>query len=282
MSRIDEALERANTSFGTVSAPSQSAFQPAWPIAGDGAVVSEKRGDREWRGPKGAPVGFSPTWSQRLVNAADSDPALVEQFRRLAGTLHKARRLNGLRSVMVTSATPGDGKTLTAINLALVLAGSFNSEVLLVDADLRRPSIPSVVDFSQEAGLSEALAARNEQQLALVRIAPRLTLLPAGQPISNSIEAVTSARMRHILDEASTRYDWLVLDAPPVGITTDARLLAEFVGGTLLVVRAGVTRHDDVANSISVLGREHILGVVLNGVKPDRRVGQYYGVAPTA
>lgn len=280
MSRIDEALERANTPYSTAHAPRQSAFQPAWPIGGD-RVVAHKRDDGEWRGPKGVPVGFSPTWSQRLVNAADSDPALVEQFRRLASTLHKARRLNGLRSVMVTSATPGDGKTLTAINLALVLAGSFNSEVLLVDADLRRPSIPSVVDFSQQAGLSEALSANSEQKLALVRIAPRLTLLPAGQPISNSIEAVTSSRMRQILDEASSRYDWIILDAPPVGVTTDARLLAEFVGGTLLVVRAGVTRHDDVANSIAVLGREHILGVVLNGVTPDRRIGQYYGISPT-
>ena len=87
--------------------------------------------------------------------------------------------------------------------------------------------------------------------------------------------------MRQILDEASSRYDWIILDAPPVGVTTDARLLAEFVGGTLLVVRAGVTRHDDVTNSISVLGREHILGVVLNGVTPDPRVGQYYGISPT-
>jgi capsular exopolysaccharide synthesis family protein len=280
VSRIDEALERANTSYGTACAPSQSAFQPAWPIAGEPAA-GEKRSESGLRGPKGVPVGFSPAWSQRLVNAADSDPALVEQFRRLAGTLHKARRLNGLRSVMVTSATPGDGKTLTAINLALVLAGSFNSEVLLVDADLRRPSIPSVVDFSQEAGLSEALAAKSEQKLALVRIAPRLTLLPAGQPIANSIEAVTSPRMQQILNEASGRYDWIILDAPPVGITTDARLLAEFVGGALLVVRAGVTQHDDVASSISALGRENILGVVLNGVRPDGRVREYYGVAPT-
>jgi protein-tyrosine kinase len=281
LSRIDEALERANAADSALFAASQSAFQPAWPIAGERATAG-KRAEGELRGPKGVPVGFSSAWSQRLVNAADSDPALVEQFRRLAGTLHKARRMNGLRSVMVTSATPGDGKTLTAINLALILAGSFNSEVLLVDADLRRPSIPSVVDFSQEAGLSEALAARSEQKLALVRIAPRLTLLPAGQPIANSIEAVTSPRMQHILNEASSRYDWVVIDAPPVGITTDARLLAEFVGGTLLVVRAGVTQHDDVANAISALGRDHILGVVLNGVKADGRVGYYYGVSPEA
>jgi len=278
VSRIDEALGRvggADQASLIPSAPSQTAFQPAWPIASDELEPARGR-DGELRGPTGTPVGFSSAWSQRLVNSAQSEPALVEQFMRLAGTLHKARRMNGLRSVMVTSATPGDGKTLTAINLALVLSGSFNSTVLLVDADLRRPSIPSVVDFSQEAGLSEALSAKTEQKLALVRIAPRLTLLPAGRPISNSIEAVTSPRMQQILNEATNRYDWVILDAPPVGITTDARLLAEFVGGTLFVVRAGKSQHGDVTKAITALGHDQILGVVLNGTAQQADVG-YYG-----
>ena len=283
MSRIDEALERAAGTPSRLFAASQSAFQPAWPVVSDrSGVVSKRVGEGALRGPTGRPIGFSSAWSQRLVNSANSHPALVEQFRRLGGTLHKARRLNGLRSVMVTSATPGDGKTLTAINLSFVLAASFNSEVLLIDADLRRPSIPSVVDFSQEAGLSEALTAKTEQTLALVGIAPRLTLLPAGQPIANSIEAVTSPRMQQILAEAATRYDWVVIDAPPVGITTDARLLAEYVGGTLLVIRAGQTQHADIARSISALGRDQILGVVLNGVTAAERDGEYYGVTPTS
>jgi capsular exopolysaccharide synthesis family protein len=211
------------------------------------------------------------------VNSPESDPGLVEQFRRLAGTLHKARRLNGLRSVMVTSALSGDGKTLTAVNLALVLSGSFNSEVLLIDADLRRPSIPSVVDFSQDAGLSEALSAKTEHKLALVRIAPRLTLIPAGQPLSNSIGAVTSPRMQQIIEEATQRYDWVIIDAPPVGLATDARLLSEFVGGALFVVRAGQTPHRQVSQAIDALGRQHILGVVLNGIaKNGDEAGYYY------
>jgi capsular exopolysaccharide synthesis family protein len=278
VSRIDEALSRTQGIEQGLSpaAPSQSAFRPAWPLVED--VPETFRGrDGELRSVAGSPVGFSSAWSQRLVNSPLSDAGLLEQFRRLAGTLHKARRMNGLRSVMVTSATPGDGKTLTAINLALMLSSSFNSEVLLVDADLRRPSIPSIVDFRQEAGLSEALTARSEQKLALVRIAPRLTLLPAGQPIANSIEAVTSPRMQQILSEAASRYDWIILDAPPVGITTDARLLAEFVGGTLLVIRAGQTQHADIAKAIAALGREQILGVVLNGTTGSKEDGTYYG-----
>ncbi len=86
--------------------------------------------------------GFSSKWRECLASGSEGDPALVEQFRRLAGVLHHAQAANGLRSVMVTSAMPGDGKTLTAINVAFVLAESYRARVLLVDADLRRPSIP--------------------------------------------------------------------------------------------------------------------------------------------
>jgi len=228
-----------------------------------------------------APAGvlsFSSLWRQRLATGPEGDPGLIEQFRRLAATLHHAQQANGLRSVMVTSAAPGDGKTLTAVNLALVLAESYRYNVLLVDADLRRPSIPSVVDLSDGSGLSEALRAVTEQKLALVPITERLTLLPAGQPISNSIEALTSPRMQQILREATARFDWVVLDAPPVGPTTDARLLTEMVGGTLFVIHAGKTQYPEVQQAIEALGREQILGVVLNGVEDKPSDGYYYGV----
>lgn len=181
---------------------------------------------------------------------------------------------------MITSASPGDGKTLTAVNLALVLAESYRYNVLLVDADLRRPSIPSVLDLSQGSGLSEVLRAPTEQKLALVPVTERLTLLPAGQPIANSIEALTSPRMRQILQEASTRFDWVILDAPPVGPTTDARILTQMVNGTLFVIHAGQTQYPDVQMAIDGIGREQILGVVLNGVEQTPSSDYYYYGAP--
>jgi capsular exopolysaccharide synthesis family protein len=178
---------------------------------------------------------------------------------------------------MVTSAAQGDGKTLTALNLALVLSESYRYRVLLIDADLRRPSIPCVVDLGEGTGLSEALRAVTEQKLALAPATSMLTLLPAGQPIANSIEALTSPRMRQILDEASARFDWVILDAPPVGPTADARLLTEMVDGTLFVVHAQRTQYPDVKKAIDSLGREQILGIVLNGVESEPS-NHYYGV----
>ena len=287
MSRIDEALRRKEGDVGVpaISGDSQTLFQRAWPIATDaetqgegGTPLESEPLNLEPQIPAAYPgvAGFSSAWRERLATPPDGDPGMIEQFRRLAATLHQAQRVNGLKSVMVTSALPGDGKTLTAVNLALVLAESYRSRVLLIDADLRRPSIPYVADLGDVSGLSEALSSPREQRLALVPIASRLTLLPAGQPIANSIDALTSPRMRQILDEASKRFDWVILDAPPVGPTADARLLTQMVGGTLFVIHAGRTQSPDVMKAIESLGREQILGVVLNGIDAKPLDG-YYG-----
>jgi capsular exopolysaccharide synthesis family protein len=200
---------------------------------------------------------------------------LVEQFRRLAATLHQAHKTQGLRSIMVTSANPGDGKTLTAINLALVLTESYRYRVLLVDADLRRPSISNVVDLAVGTGLSEALRAPTPQKLALAQLTSRLTLLPAGGPTANSIEALVSPRMHQILEEAMAKFDWVILDAPPLGPTADARLLSQMAGGTLFVIRAGKSQYPDVLKAIDTLGRDQILGVVLNDVEETATDGYY-------
>lgn len=287
MGRIDDAL-RLNEGGAPASPHSSDGrpeFLPAWPVlagrAGDeapnaaaGNLVSMPTG----QAPAGL-VRFSSKTREKLAAGPDADPGLTEQFRRLAATLHHARQANGLNCVMVTSARPGDGKSLTAVNLSIVLADSYRYNVLLVDADLRRPSIQSIVELGDGVGLSEVLRSKTEQKLALVRLSERLTLLPAGQATANSIEALTSPRMAQIMAEATSRYDWVILDAPPVGPTTDARLLTGMVGGTLFVIHAGRTQCDDVQRAIDSLGREHLLGVVLNGVE-GAPVDDYYGVAP--
>jgi protein-tyrosine kinase len=251
---------------------SQHQFIPAWKVDEPRAIAAapdegaESAAQVAKRHAKAGLVRFSSKWRERLAGGTEGDPMLVEQFRRLAATLHHAHLNNGLRSVMVTSALPGDGKTLTSVNLALVLADSYRYNVLLIDADLRRPSIPHVVELGEGSGLSEALRAPTAHKVALVPITSRLTLLPAGQPVANSIEALTSPRMRQILSEAEQRFDWVIVDAPPVGPTTDARILTQMVGGTLFVIHAARTPHHDVQKAVDGLGREQILGVVLNGV----------------
>lgn len=283
MGRIDEALKRTSGSATGLPAPSGQQFSAAWTVTDDeprretGAPATALASRDAM--PSGGMVSFSSRWKERLAAGPDSHLGLTEQFRRLAATLHHAHLASGLKDVMLTSAAPGDGKTLTAVNLALVLADSYRYRVLLIDADLRRPSIPNVGNPGDGCGLSDALTSSTEQKLALVAITSRLTLLPAGRPISNSIEALTSPRMRQILDEARQRFDWVILDAPPIGPATDARLLAQMVGGTLFVIRAGQTQSPDSQKAIDALGREQILGVVLNGVDDTGADDYYYGPA---
>jgi Mrp family chromosome partitioning ATPase len=133
------------------------------------------------------------------------------------------------------------------------------------------------MNLSDGSGLSDVLRSNTEQKLALVPITAGLTLLPAGQAIANSIEALTSPRMQVILQEASLRYDWVILDAPPIGPTADARILTQMVGGTLFVVRAGQTQFPDVRSALDAIGRDQIMGVVLNGVDKTQADGYYYG-----
>lgn len=278
MSRINDALKRSQAGQGAeVPAVSrQHLFESAWSVSeADPPDVGASQAGTQARS---GFIRFSSEWRERLAAGPAADTSLAEQFRRLAATFHHAHQTNGLQDIMVTSATPGDGKTLTAVNLALVLAESYRYRVLLIDADLRRPSIPSIADLNGGSGLADALTAPAEQKLALVPVTARLTLLPAGRPVANSIEALTSPRMRQILDEARSRFDWVILDAPPVAPATDARLLAQMVGATLFVIHAGQTQYPEVRKAIDAIGREQIIGVVLNGVRDvDSSAYQYYG-----
>lgn len=280
MGRIEDALRLKLGQENSRSYGAQEKFAPAWRVSDspdvDRPSVPTRLPQTTGHEVSGSVVSFSSAWRERLAHGPDGEPMLIEQFRRLAASLHRAPLAGGRRSVMVTSAAPGDGKTLTAVNLAIVLSESFRASVLLIDADLRRPSIQALIDLKEGSGLSEVLRSPHEQKLALVPLSPRLTLLPAGQPVANSLEALTSPRMQEIMDEALTRFDWVILDAPPLGPTTDARLLGEMVGGTLFVIHARKTKCEHVQRAIEGFGPDRLLGVVLNGVELEPSEGYYY------
>ncbi len=286
MSRIDEALRRTvpdqlptkgeavrrpesagspwnfHDTFDDVQSPVEEAPRaPATPAPGRPALAPPT-GE-----PGGMIDGFNPKWGGRLVVSPSADWLLVEQFRRLAATLHQSQIAANTRTVMVTSAAPGDGKTLTAINLALTLSESYKRRVLLIDADLRRPSIRDVSHMPNVLGLSDGLRAKSDQPLTVLPITKNLTLLPAGRPDADPMAGLTSSRMRRILDDAVRRFDWVILDAPPVGGVADTSLLAGMVDTALLVLRSGQTPCALVQNAIEAIGRDRIMGVVLNGAE---------------
>jgi receptor protein-tyrosine kinase len=210
--------------------------------------------------------GFGGATAEKLVVGSNAAPSFVEQYRKLAATLHHTQVDRGVRVVMIASALPAEGKTLTATNLALTLSESYRRRVLLVDGDLRRPSIHDVFQVPNVAGLSDGLAADTERKLPLIQISPLLSLLTAGRPEPDPMGALTSSRMRQVITEAAAAFDWVVLDTPPVGLMPDANLLAAMVDVAVLVVRAGATPVAAVQRATQAIGREKVLGVVLNGL----------------
>jgi capsular exopolysaccharide synthesis family protein len=191
-------------------------------------------------------------------------PASREQYRRLAAILHDAHNTSGLKVIMVASAVAGEGKTLTASNLALTFSESYHKRVLLIDADLRRPTLHSVFRLDAAMGLGDGLMSQGDTKMLVRQVSPRLAVLPAGRPSSDPMAGLTSTRMRRLLEEARESFDWVILDTPPIMLLPDAHLLASMVEGAVLVVRAGSTPHELIRRSADAIGRPRILGVVLN------------------
>ena len=297
MSRLEEALKRSGSGGlfggtpggGTValpeppaSDPTASPQEPTEPAAESEpqtmrAATREDASRQVELTVEPGPVATAAAVSEKIVVDAETNPASVEQYRRLAAVLHHAQNERGLRVIMVTSALPGEGKTLTASNLALTLSESYQRRVLLVDADLRRPSIHQLFALPSLSGLSDGLRSVEDRKLTLVEVSPRLTVLPAGRPDPDPMSVLTSSRMQYVLDEAREKFDWVIVDTPPVGLMPDAHLLAAMVDGALLVIGATMSPHRVVAKTVDVIGRERILGVVLNRVaRTDMSHGAYY------
>jgi capsular exopolysaccharide synthesis family protein len=202
--------------------------------------------------------------AEKLVLSPDPDSASVEQYRRLAGRLHLAQAEHGIKVVMIASALPGEGKTLTATNLALTLSESYQRDVLLIDGDLRRPSMHELFRLPNVSGLNDGLRSEADRKVPLVHWSDRLTLITAGRPDPDPMKVLVSQKMTRVISEAATKFHWVIIDTPPVGLLTDASLFSAMVDTAVLVVQAGRTPHADVERAVQALGRDRIFGVVLN------------------
>jgi capsular exopolysaccharide synthesis family protein len=202
--------------------------------------------------------------AEKVVVDANMSAVSREQYRRLAGVLHDAQGNNGIRVVMIASAVPGEGKTLTATNVSLTLSDSYRRRVMLIDADLRRPSLHQVFRLNTAAGLIDGLESPSDVKLVLRQVSPYLSVLPAGRPTSDPMAGLTSERMKRLIDEAKETFDWVIIDTPPLMLLPDAHLLAALVDCAVLVIKANSTPHDLVRRTAEIIGRKRVIGVVLN------------------
>lgn len=296
MTRLSEALRRAaeqsaGTATATAPAPAPAAdvAPPVWQFAPVETMHVPAEPARVI--PEPPPVQ-SPRVSAHRFGAVDRDklvvspaatPAVIEQYRHLAAVLHRAQQASGVKSVMVTSAVPSEGKTLTASNLALTLSESYQRRVLIIDADLRRPRMHEVFALPVSDGLSDSLTTAKGGRLPVHSVTSNLWVLSAGRSAADPMGALVSPAMKQLLDEARESFDFVIVDTPPIAILTDANLLATMIDTAILVVAAQSTPYPMVQRASEALGTNRILGVVLNRAQetavPDSY--SYYGYRKT-
>ncbi|MCC7059443.1 MAG: tyrosine-protein kinase family protein [Burkholderiaceae bacterium] len=187
---------------------------------------------------------------------------------------------NGKR-IMVTSAFPGEGKSFCAINLAMSIAAERDHGVILVDADVARPSIPQELGVEVDIGLMDWLTDGSRDISRLVRSTniDTLSLLPAGRPNEHATELLASEAMGRLLEQLSQRYPdcILIFDSPPLLVTTEARVLASYMGQIVMVVEAGKTPRSAVSEALETIGSHEIIGLVLNKADKIETSGYYQG-----
>ena len=218
----------------------------------------------------------------RLVSFLKPDSFEADQYRMLRYAVERACPAEGSRVIAITSAVPGDGKTLTAVNLAGAIAKAGQARVLLIDADLRRPAIAQILGRSSERrgwGLIDAIL---DQRLSLEQIAwplePfNLSIVTSRRPQADTYEILASGRLGDLIREARQRFDYVILDTPPVLPAPDSRLLAGWIDGYVIVVAADKTPRRLLEETLALLGPAKVLGLVFNRESyKHSRYGRYY------
>lgn len=217
--------------------------------------------------------------NSRLITLSAPRSPVAEAFRTLRTNIDFSSLDKSLRTLLMTSPSPHEGKSTTLANLAIVMAQA-EKRTVLVDADLRRPSLHTLFDVGNDKGLTtmfvdaEALQKPPLQEVGV----PNLLLLPSGPLPPNPAELLGSKRMEEVLSILSQQADIVLFDAPPVIVVTDAVVLGRRVDGVLLVIEAGQTRRDHAQRAKELLDKVNVrvIGAVLNNVSQDSAMGDYY------
>jgi protein-tyrosine kinase len=264
MSRIEKALEKV-ARHREMSMPEK---------LHSGEDISAKA----W-GDEGAPTISLKVGNPFIVGFTLQDMAVVEEYKKLRSTLIRmTKKDENLNTIMVTSSESGEGKTTTAINLAIVLALEFNHTVLLVDADVRRPMIHNYLGVEAKLGLADCLADGIDVGRALIKTEiPKLSFLSSGKETDVPAELLSSAKMKGLIMELKHRYHdrYIIIDTPPALLFSETQVINSFVDGTIFVVKEGVsTAH--VQHALDMMTDGSLLGLVYTNASPEEQSGRYH------
>jgi capsular exopolysaccharide synthesis family protein len=271
MSRIFEALQRSESErLGTTLSPDSAAelLQTAEMQETESRVpgpvpVVESEAVKLSQFPK---LTLTPPVGSRLVCLTQQGSLGAEKIRLLALRLKNQREKRKLKKVLITSTMPDEGKSLIAANLAVTLSRSKHLKTLLVECDLRRPTLANVLIGRAVPGLSEYLQGNITMGQAVYETEPSgFCFLPAGFPPVNPLELIQSNKFQKLLEQMSATFDWILIDSPPVLPLADTSALMRMADGVLMVAREGVTEKKPLQKAIETIDAAQLLGIVLNG-----------------
>jgi capsular exopolysaccharide synthesis family protein len=283
MSRIHEALQRAYRERGKLPASEDNqvaelTITPApeeLPLVKP-ELVLENIAQHPW---KPMTAAF-PTLTDRGAG--------VEQFRRLRSHIYQAHSEAPLKTILIASGMPSEGKSFVAANLAMSMARNSVNNILLIDGDLRRPTLHNLLGAPSTPGLSDYLDGTADlidvmqryrspetAEDASADVISNLTFIPSGKSSDNSSELAANHRIEELIARVSSHFNWIVIDSPPVLAVTDAVDLARAADAILLIARESSTPYDVAQRTQAVFSNSRILGFVLNAVKEAPRKGSY-------
>ncbi|MCU0923674.1 MAG: XrtA-associated tyrosine autokinase [Burkholderiaceae bacterium] len=274
-----QQLRQAGVDVPGLDTPAAEVHEPS-PAPAPAAAAMEARVET----PSAAPVSrrvevdFAALANAGFITPDAPRSSLADQFRVIKRPLIRnalgkgAGMLTHGNLIMVTSALAGEGKTFTSVNLAMSIAAELDHTVMLVDADVARPSVLRVLGLPQGPGLLDVLERKAELPEVLLRTnVDKLTVLPSGTPHARATELLASDAMRHLLDDMATRYPdrIIIFDSPPLLLTTESRVLATHMGQIVVVVNAGQTRQAAVQQALATIESCPVRMMVLNRARTD-------------
>lgn len=267
MGKIFDALEKADRDYSKTLPVSKKAFgakddnkDKVVPLVNSNKYLIDRKLD------------------PNLVTFHAPQSAEAERFKVLRTNLLFPAKGKVPKTILVTSPLPGDGKSLVSANLAVSIAKGVEEYVLLIDGDIRKPSIHTIFGYHQVNGLGDYLKAENDLPKYLLKTPiPKLTLLPGGKPPANPTELLSSKKMQKLIEEVSIRYDdrYIIIDSPPPSMAAETSVIEKMVDGVIIVVRYGKTPRKAVTDLVEQIDKEKLLGIVFN--YSDRALKKYYG-----
>jgi capsular exopolysaccharide synthesis family protein len=291
MSHIFDALQRSETE--------RDGTEPSLTEASTFSLATEllQAAERKRRGvvvASSAPVEHSESLEQfpslpvsilphsRLVSVGEEESLGAEKFRFLAVRLRQLRQSRPLKKVLITSTLPQEGKSTVAANLACTLARRKQHKTLLLEGDLRRPTVAQKFGLGRIPGLSEWLRGETETMNVYRLDSLGLWVLPAGSAPENPLELMQSGKLSPLMDQLTSWFDWIVIDSPPVLPLADTSMWARLADGVLLVTRKSITEKQQLKRGLEALEPAKLLGALVNGSTDAAHSDYYQRYGPSA